>query len=68
MAAAVRELWRERLAFRDALRDDPGLAAEYEALKESLASEQPDLAAYTQGKREFVSRVLARHGLPLRPR
>lgn len=31
------DLWRERLAFRDALRGDAVLAAEYEALKLRLA-------------------------------
>jgi GrpB-like predicted nucleotidyltransferase (UPF0157 family) len=53
-------LWRERLAFRDALRGDRSLAAEYEALKRQLAREHGgDLAAYTAGKRAFVARVLA---------
>ncbi len=54
------DLWRERLAFRDALRADPGLAAEYEALKLGLAREHPtDHRAYTGGKRAFVARVLS---------
>ena len=58
------DLWRERLAFRDILRGDPALVAEYEALKLRLAQEDPrDLAAYTAGKREFVARVLATVGL-----
>jgi GrpB-like predicted nucleotidyltransferase (UPF0157 family) len=58
------DLWRERLAFRDALRADPELAAEYEALKLSLAREHPDDgSAYTNGKRELVGRVLAGAGL-----
>ena len=58
------DLWRERLAFRDALRADPGLAAEYETLKSRLVREHPnDLAAYTTGKKEFVGRVLAGSGL-----
>src|SRR5919198_1890369 len=52
-------LWRERLAFRDALRADPSLAAEYEALKLRLAHEYPgDVRTYTDGKRDFVHRVL----------
>jgi GrpB-like predicted nucleotidyltransferase (UPF0157 family) len=60
------DLWRERLAFRDALRADPALAAEYEALKLRLAAEHPDdVAAYTAGKRELVARVLADAGLGL---
>ena len=63
------DLWRERLAFRDALRSDAALVAEYEALKLRLAREFPeDLAAYTAGKRSFVVRVLAAAGLePGRP-
>jgi GrpB-like predicted nucleotidyltransferase (UPF0157 family) len=61
-------LWRERLAFRDALRSDPGLAAEYEALKVRLAREySADVGAYTTGKRAFVARVLASAGIELRP-
>ena len=62
-------LWRERLEFRDALRADAALAAEYEALKLRLAREHgDDLAAYTTEKREFVARVLAGAGIHLRPR
>jgi GrpB-like predicted nucleotidyltransferase (UPF0157 family) len=58
------DLWRERLAFRDALRADPEVAAEYEALKLSLALEHPDDgSAYTGGKRELVGRVLGEAGL-----
>jgi GrpB-like predicted nucleotidyltransferase (UPF0157 family) len=58
------DLWRERLAFRDALRADPRLAAEYEALKVRLAREHDaDVAAYTAGKRAFVGRILARAGI-----
>jgi GrpB-like predicted nucleotidyltransferase (UPF0157 family) len=55
------DLWRERLAFRDALRSDRELAAEYEALKLSLAGAQVD--DYTGSKRPFVAEVLARYGL-----
>jgi GrpB-like predicted nucleotidyltransferase (UPF0157 family) len=62
-------LWQERLAFRDALRVDPRLAVEYETLKMRLAREHDaDAAAYTAGKRAFVSRVLARAGIELGPR
>jgi len=58
------DLWRERFAFRDALRGDPALAAEYEALKLRLAQEhRDDGGAYTAGKRAFVVRVLASAGL-----
>jgi len=53
------DLWRERIAFRDELRNNPALAAEYEALKLSLAERHPnDLAAYVGGKRAFVAGVL----------
>jgi GrpB-like predicted nucleotidyltransferase (UPF0157 family) len=58
------DLWRERLSFRDALRADPELAAEYEVLKLRLAHEHPDdREAYTNGKRAFIGRVLAEAGL-----
>jgi GrpB-like predicted nucleotidyltransferase (UPF0157 family) len=58
------DLWRERLVFRDALRGDPALAAEYEALKRRLAQEHgDDRGAYTTAKRAFVAGVLARFGL-----
>jgi GrpB-like predicted nucleotidyltransferase (UPF0157 family) len=56
-------LWRERLAFRDALRADPLLARQYQELKERLAADSSDIAAYTAGKREFVVQVLARAGV-----
>lgn len=60
------DLWRERLAFRDALRRDPRLAAKYEVLKLELADEHGgDVAAYTAGKRAFVARVLADAGIQL---
>jgi GrpB-like predicted nucleotidyltransferase (UPF0157 family) len=60
------DLWRERLAFRDALRNDPALAAEYETLKFRLAEEcRLDLCAYTAGKRDFVIRVLDDLGVQL---
>jgi GrpB-like predicted nucleotidyltransferase (UPF0157 family) len=56
-------LWRERLAFRDALRADPLVARRYQELKERLAADSGDIAAYTAGKREFVVQVLARAGV-----
>jgi GrpB-like predicted nucleotidyltransferase (UPF0157 family) len=53
-------LWHERLAFRDRLRDDPRLAAEYAALKLSLAARyELDREAYTDAKEPFVRRVLS---------
>jgi GrpB-like predicted nucleotidyltransferase (UPF0157 family) len=58
--------WARMLAFRDALRSDPALAAEYAALKQELAARFPDdRSAYTDGKSAFVARVLAVR--PLRP-
>ena len=58
------DLWRERLAFRDALLHDPVLAEEYELIKRRLAQEHPrDVGAYTAGKREFVEGVLAAAGV-----
>jgi len=53
-------LWQQRLAFRDALRADAALAAEYAVLKVRLAEEfRLDREAYTEGKTPFISRVLA---------
>jgi GrpB-like predicted nucleotidyltransferase (UPF0157 family) len=66
LTEADSDLWRERLAFRDALRANPALAAEYQALKLQLAQEhREDVAAYTAGKRAFVARVLASAGIQL---
>ena len=60
------DLWRERLAFRDAVRADPSLAGEYEALKLRLAAEHgAGVGGYTVGKRDFVASVLGRQGLEL---
>ncbi|MBA3364300.1 MAG: GrpB family protein [Actinobacteria bacterium] len=60
------DLWRERLAFRDALRADPMLAAEYDALKRRIAAEYgSDPGAYTVNKRPFVARVLAGAGIQI---
>jgi GrpB-like predicted nucleotidyltransferase (UPF0157 family) len=54
------QLWRERLAFRDALREDPELANEYAKLKLRLAELfQFDREAYTDAKGPFVARALA---------
>ncbi len=55
--------WREQLAFRDALRADPALAQEYGELKRTLATRHAeDREAYTEGKADFVRRVLGRSG------
>ena len=51
-------LWEQRLRFRDALRADPALAAEYAALKFDLARRfRHDREAYTEAKTPFVERV-----------
>jgi GrpB-like predicted nucleotidyltransferase (UPF0157 family) len=52
-------LWCARLAFRDALRAEPELAAEYAALKQRLAERYRfDREAYTDAKLPFVQRVV----------
>ncbi len=54
-------LWRDHLAFRDALRSDRSLAGEYAALERHLAVlHADDRAAYTDAKGPFITRVLAR--------
>ncbi|MFN2524253.1 MAG: GrpB family protein [Mycobacteriales bacterium] len=57
------DLWRERLAFRDALRADDRLRDEYARLKLQLADN--DLRGYTDAKRPFVAEVLASKGIDL---
>ena len=47
--------WDARLLFRDRLRSDPALAAEYAALKQRLAAEfKSDKLAYCDAKTAFV--------------
>jgi len=51
---------RVTMAFRDVLRGDSGIAAEYAELKLQLAQQYPlDRPAYIEGKTAFVERVLA---------
>lgn len=51
--------WLERIAFRDALRDDPALAARYTALKQALArAHRQDRERYTAAKSDFIRAVL----------
>lgn len=53
-------LWRDHLAFRDALRGDAGLLRRYAALKRELALRHAgDKAAYTEAKSPFIAAVLA---------
>jgi GrpB-like predicted nucleotidyltransferase (UPF0157 family) len=60
-------LWRERLAFRDALRADRELAAEYERWKLDHAAAPGEPYAYTTSKTSFVTSVLAGLGIEVRP-
>jgi GrpB-like predicted nucleotidyltransferase (UPF0157 family) len=58
---------RAQLAFRDALRARPELAADYEALKRELAERfRDDREAYTEAKTEFVTRA-SRSSAPASP-
>lgn len=53
-------LWNERLAFRDALRQNSALAKQYETVKLELAARYPnDREAYTQAKDPFIASVLS---------
>lgn len=53
-------LWRHRLRFRDALRASSHVAESYSQLKAELAARYPlDREAYTDGKSDFIARVLA---------
>lgn len=54
-------LWRQRLAFRDALRGSAELTAGYAALKRQLALRyRHDREGYTEAKGPFIAEVLAR--------
>jgi len=56
------EHW-DRLLFRDYLIANPETARAYGELKLSLARRHPrDRVAYTEGKREFIARIMARIG------
>jgi GrpB-like predicted nucleotidyltransferase (UPF0157 family) len=57
------DLWRERLAFRDALRSDPELRREYAEWKQAHRG----VDSYTASKRPLVFRVLAEQGIDLKP-
>jgi GrpB-like predicted nucleotidyltransferase (UPF0157 family) len=60
------DLWRERLAFRDALRADPELRREYAAWKLAYATRDAQ-HTYAESKWPFVARVLANAGITLEP-
>jgi GrpB-like predicted nucleotidyltransferase (UPF0157 family) len=61
------DIWRERLAFRDALRADPALAAQYQDWKLSEARDAGAESPYAAGKLPFVARVLAEVGITVKP-
>lgn len=53
--------YSDELSFRDRLRADPGLAAEYLALKRHLADRhRNDREAYTEAKSAFIQAALAK--------
>ena len=60
------DIWRERLAFRDALRADPALAAEYQDWKLRAARAPGADSPYATDKFQFVARVLAEAGISLK--
>lgn len=61
LAVTGGSLWREHLAFRDALRADAALRQTYAQLKVELARRFPrDREAYTNGKSEFIRGAVAR--------
>lgn len=51
--------WRDYIFFRDCLNTHPDAAAEYERLKLGLMEEyKNDRLSYTEGKAEFIERIL----------
>jgi GrpB-like predicted nucleotidyltransferase (UPF0157 family) len=53
--------WNQQIAFRDALRADPNLAADYATLKRALAAKYTDnREAYTHAKSDFIRTILER--------
>jgi GrpB-like predicted nucleotidyltransferase (UPF0157 family) len=60
------DLWRERLAFRDALRERAELRSAYAEWKRVHAAYGPAVA-YTESKWPFVAPVLAEAGIELKP-
>lgn len=55
------ELWRNALAFRDALRADGALAAQYAAVKQGAVDQAPvNRPRYNEIKGPFIAAVLAR--------
>jgi GrpB-like predicted nucleotidyltransferase (UPF0157 family) len=61
------QLWRERLAFRDALLESDKLRGEYAEWKRVHAARCGETRPYTASKWSFVARVLADAGIELKP-
>lgn len=57
------DLWRERIAFRDALRADPSLASAYQEWKLEHAAGNAEASPYNGSKTPFVAHVLAQQGI-----
>ncbi len=58
-------IWRQHIAFRNALRASPALLLQYAELKRALAAAHcHDKLAYTDAKAPFVTRVLAAQAAP----
>ncbi len=52
--------YKRLVFFRDSLNRNPELCQQYESLKRTLAAKFPsDRAAYTQGKNDFIKKILA---------
>jgi GrpB-like predicted nucleotidyltransferase (UPF0157 family) len=61
------DIWNERIAFRDALLEDPELVEEYAAWKRRHADGTSARDPYAGDKRPLVGRVLAARGIDLKP-
>lgn len=53
--------WRQHLFFRDYLRKNPKVAAEYQQLKEKLAKQFLDASHYCKAKSSFIQKILAKN-------
>jgi GrpB-like predicted nucleotidyltransferase (UPF0157 family) len=54
--------WQQKIKFRDLLRSNPALSADYAASKRRLASMHPeDLQAYQLKKGQYIRKVLREH-------
>lgn len=53
--------WHQQIAFRDALRADPAIKADYTALKQAVAQRySDDREAYSAAKESFIQAILGR--------